>query len=100
MPWAAASTAVSTDGRMPLSTLVRKCEQPLGSEMQPSVSTHSISAEPGLVESADWTAAKAPRPTPPATEKITLAPSPMRAWVSVLPRSSSVKLLVNSPLPV
>ena len=61
---------------MPFVTLVSMYLQYCAALMQPSVSTHSIDT---LLPdaSAVWTAFAVPRPTPPATGKMTSAPSPM-----------------------
>ncbi len=80
LPLAAASTAVFTAVVMPFSTLVMKYLQYCAALMQPSVSTHIMfTFWPDW--SAVWTAFAAPSPTPPATGKMTSAPSVMNVLV-------------------
>jgi hypothetical protein len=81
-----------------LVTLDRKYLQYWAALTQPSVSTQSILTlvEPAVV-SAFWTALAAPRPTLPATGKITSAPELMKVWVSVWPLVWLVKSPVKLP---
>ena len=81
---------------MPLVTLLIMYLQYCAALTQPSVSTHSMLTWPPEL-SASWTALAAPRPTLPATGKMTSAPSLMNVWVTVWPLVSLVKSPVNSP---
>ena len=81
---------------MPLVTLVMKYLQYCAALTQPSTSTHSMLTLPPDA-SACCTALAAPRPTLPATGKMTSAPSLMNVWVTVWPLVWLVKSPVNSP---
>src|ERR1700733_3166239 len=95
-PDAAVVTAVLTAATTPFVTLEMKYLQYCAASTQPSTSTQSMPTWPPAL-SAVCTALAAPRPTLPATGKMTSAPSLMNVWVVVWPLVWLVKSPVNDP---
>src|ERR1700691_2766349 len=96
VPFAAESTAASTEGSTPFATVPTKYLQSDLSETQPLLSTHITY----LPVPAAWTAATEPSPTEPATGKTMSAPSEKNVVVSVLPAVWSVKFPMKVPEPL
>src|SRR5665811_1817336 len=95
VPFAAESTAASTEGSTPLATVPTNHEQSALSETQPLLSTHMML----LPAPANLAAATEPSPTDPATGKTMSAFCEKNVVASVLPAAWSVKLPMNVPVP-